>query len=751
MLYEMATGERPFKGHTGPTLISSILTDMPQPVGVIKPALPSALGELIERCLAKKPEDRPSGSAELGDELRALHEGSSASGVIAQPAISKGSRLSRIAVAAIALVIVAGAALWYGNRAKKARWARNVALPEIGRLFDEGREMDAFRLLREVGLTIPDDPVLVSLEEANTVRWLIETDPPGAAVSINSYVHPNQPWMHLGTTPLEAALPVDQISYRIEKPGFETFLGTGVGLRRLPVELVADGEAPSGMVWVPAGSASFGEARPVAVDAFWFDRYEVTNQEFKEFVDAGGYRNAEYWKEPFVIDGRVVPFEDAVGTFSDTTGRPGPAGWELGTYPDGQASYPVGGVSWYEAAAYAAWAGKSLPTIFHWFRAAEQGLFSEIVMVSNIDGKGPAAVGSFRGIGPFGTFDMAGNVREWCLNSTGEMRYILGGGWPDPRYRYSEREAANPMERSPKNGFRCMKTDGEVDPETAAAVEVPVFDFSLVEPVGDDVYQVLEGIFAYDRTDLDARVEEVDESAEHWRRERISIKAAYGDERIPVNLYLPRNTEPPYQTVVYFPSSIALELDNSRNLPLFVVNYVIRSGRALLFPIYKGTFERRVRIEGPNAIRDLIVQATKDLRRSIDYLETRDDIDTDKLAYCGLSWGGSWGPIFTALEDRFKASLLLAGGMGRYPPDRPPESIPANFMPRSTVPVLMVNGRADFMAPVETELKPMFELQGAPVEDKRLVLLDGGHVPESPKEYVRAALDWLDLYLGPVE
>jgi dienelactone hydrolase len=551
---------------------------------------------------------------------------------------------------------------------------------------------------------------------------------------------------------VEVLLPVAEIRYRIEMPGYEIFWGTGVELRGVPVELIEEGAAPQGMVRIPAGSEAFRDPGPVAVDAFWLDRYEVTNAQFKEFVDAGGYRNADYWQEEIIVDGHVAPLKEALERFADTTGRPGPAGWELGSYPEGEGSFPVGGVSWYEANAYAAWAEKSLPTVFHWYRAAEQGLFSNIIMVSNIDGKGPAEVGSFPGIGPFGTFDMAGNVREWSLNKTGGLRYILGGGWPDPRYRYSEGEAADPMERAPKNGFRCMKTVGEIAPETTVAVEVPAYDFRQTQPVGDDVFPILKGFFAYDRTELDEEIEAMDDSSEHWRRERITFKAAYGDERVPAYLYLPKNAEPPYQTVVFFPSSVASMLDHSRNPQLFIVSFIIRSGRALIYPIYKGTYERRLEGDwGPNSTRDLIIQASKDMRRSIDYLETRDDIDSEKLAFCGLSWGASWGPLFTAVEDRFKASLLLAGGMGRYPPDRPPESIPANFMPRSTVPVLMVNGRDDFGSPVETELKPMLELQGAPAEHKRLVLLAGGHVPDSPIEFVREALDWLDLYLGPVE
>ncbi len=751
ILYEMATGKRPFQGSTGPTLISSILTETPQPVGDLSPALPNALGELIERCLAKDPLERPDGAAEVGTELESLRERSSLSGIDFPSRARRVSRWQRVVVGVALLAVISATAIWYGGRAKKARWARNVAVPEIQGLFDEGQRMEAFRLLREARQSIPDDPVLAALEATNTLPSSVETDPPGADVFINNYLDPDQPWMHLGTTPIEVALPITQISYRIELPGYETYLGTGIEMRAAPVELIKEGAAPPGMVRIPAGREAFRDLEPVAVNAFWLDRYEVTNEQFKEFVDAGGYRNAEYWKEPIVVNGQVVALEEALEHFSDTTGRPGPDGWELGSYPDGQSSYPVGGVSWYEAAAYAAWAGKSLPTAFHWFRAAEQGIFSDIVMVSNIDGKGPAAVGTFQGVGPYGTFDMAGNVREWSLNASRDLRYVLGGGWPEPRYEYSNSRAEDPMDRAPKNGFRCMQTDGPIAPETMAAVEVPVYDFRQTEPVGDEVYRVLEGFFAYDRTELDAEIEDVDDSSEHWRRERVNFRAAYGDERVPAYLYLPKSAKPPFQTVVYFPSSIAHELDNSRNPPLFVVSLIIRSGRALMYPIYKGTFERRIESWGPNATRDLVIQASKDMRRSVDYLESRDDIDSDKLAYCGLSWGGSWGPMFTAIEDRFKASVLLAGGMARYPPDRPPESIPANFMPRSRVPVLMVNGREDFTNPVETELIPMFELQGAPAEHKRLVLLDGGHVPDSPKEFVRAALDWLDLYLGPVQ
>ena len=118
----------------------------------------------------------------------------------------------------------------------------------------------------------------------------------------------------------------------------------------------------------------------------------------------------------------------------DKTDRAGPSTWELGNHPAGEEDYPVSGISWYEAAAYAQFVGKNLPTVYHWYRAADLGLFSDILQASNFAGKRPAKVGQYSGLGPFGTYDMAGNVKEWCSNSsdaTGARKYVLGGASTD--------------------------------------------------------------------------------------------------------------------------------------------------------------------------------------------------------------------------------------------------------------------------------------------------------------------------------
>ena len=173
---------------------------------------------------------------------------------------------------------------------------------------------------------------------------------------------------------------------------------------------------PAGMVRIASAAQPFQIFMPgldhlpeVKLPDYWIDRDEVTNRAFKRFVDDGGYRRAELWREPFLKDGRTLTFDAAMTQFRDATGRPGPATWEMGSYFAGQDDYPVGGVSWYEAAAYARWAGKSLPTIYHWSRAADHTLSADVVPASNFSGKSLLPTGASGGITRGGTTDMAGN------------------------------------------------------------------------------------------------------------------------------------------------------------------------------------------------------------------------------------------------------------------------------------------------------------------------------------------------------
>jgi dipeptidyl aminopeptidase/acylaminoacyl peptidase len=165
-----------------------------------------------------------------------------------------------------------------------------------------------------------------------------------------------------------------------------------------------------------------------------------------------------------------------------------------------------------------------------------------------------------------------------------------------------------------------------------------------------------------------------------------------------------------------------------------------------LYPIYKGTFERGGGRDPQGGDRDMQVQWGKDLFRAVDYLETRPEIAQDKLGYYSISMGAFFAPISLALEPRIKVAVLAAGGL-RF--QYPPETQPANFMPRVKIPVLVINGRDDFSSPYDAQLR-LVQLLGTAPEHKKQVTLEGGHVPNDIRELFRATLDWFDKYLGPV-
>lgn len=199
---------------------------------------------------------------------------------------------------------------------------------------------------------------------------------------------------------------------------------------------------------------------------------------------------------------------------------------------------------------------------------------------------------------------------------------------------FSDFDAQLPFQRSETFGFRLMKDIEPSPPEAVAPVLEVMRDVTKETPADDAAFEILSGLYAYDATPLNTTIEAVEE-AEAWRKETVSYDVPYGKERIRAYVYLPKNASPPYQAVLYFPGGDAQLLRTSREVSLRFVDFVIRSGRALVYPVYKGTYERIVPVAGSNGLRDLGIARVKDARRTIDSLETRPDIDRERLAYFG--------------------------------------------------------------------------------------------------------------------
>ena len=165
---------------------------------------------------------------------------------------------------------------------------------------------------------------------------------------------------------------------------------------------------------------------------------------------------------------------------------------------------------------------------------------------------------------------------------------------------YRVEDAQDPFTRASSYGFRCAVYSGNTPIEAFAPITHPMRDYRTEKPVKDETFDIFRRMYAYDQTALDVRAEGVDELNEHWRKEKISYRAAYGDERIPAFLYLPRNARPPYKAVLWAPGGYATLLRSSETgLPTEYFKFLLRTGRAVLYPVYKGTFERRIEAAGP--------------------------------------------------------------------------------------------------------------------------------------------------------
>ncbi|HSQ32018.1 MAG TPA: protein kinase [Gemmatimonadaceae bacterium] len=761
LLYESLAGAPPFQAPTNRALVRAITLETPRPLREARPEVPEPVERIARRALERDVDQRYQSASEL------VTDASAALATITGatlPQESRGVRFSKAQTAvALGIILALGipATLLY-RRSEQRRWAHEAAMPEFTRLLAGQNAVAGFQLLARAQEYLPSDTAIARMRREHTSVISIKSSPSGATVEIQDYPHPDSSWYRLGVTPLEkVTVPRGYFRWRISRAGMEPFVSAPPTDDEMVFALDSAQKAPPGMVWVPRSGftnliAFIGWVGPYKLPPFYIDKFEVTNRQFQQFVDSGGYRRREFWHENFVKDGHELTWEQAMPLFRDRSDRPGPSTWDGGRYPAGQDDYPVSGVSWYEASAYAAFAGKQLPTLAQWFRVAEPDLAGYTVQVSNISRAALAPVGSFKGaVGPYGTFDLAGNVREWIANAMPPDRHLLlGGAWNSQPYIYSEAEALSPFDRSPSNGFRCLRDLEEPAPELGAAIHPIERDFSKATPAPDPVFRAYRAMYAYNRSPLNATVEGVVADTHDWREEKVTFDPAYGSTRMPAYLFLPKNVRPPYQTVLFFPSARVDDIADSKDLgDIDFFDYVVKSGRAVMYPVYQDTYERRLRGALPAADQpmDIIVQRYKDAARSLDYLATRSDIDTTRFAYLGVSMGAAEGVIYTSLlQDRLKALVFLDGGFFLGRPIAGQDQ--ADFAPRITRPVLMVNGRYDFSFSLERSQEPLFRMLGTSQADKRHAVLEAPHdVRAQRSQMVTEVLAWLDKYLGRID
>ncbi len=697
----------------------------------------------------------------------------------------------------IALAVLLGGAfvsyeVWRSRQAHDAE--RSAAIEKVEALVHEDRYGEAFTLARQWVMedARKEDAALQALWDQIVTPGTPLVADSGVTVSFKAYDDGNGAWITAGVSPIETPLdlPRDIVRLRLEKRGYRTaelvVANPGPSIRTaevvpfmlvpgvapLPLVLAEDGKLDDDMVFVPATDMPvfFGGWTPslqgdhrFEVPAFSISRFEVTNAEFKEFVDAGGYTDPTFWEGLTYRDGsRALTREEARARFVDRTGRPGPADWALSSFGKGDANLPVGGVSWYEAVAYARFRQLSLPTIHHWVRASFgpfEGVFVTAPMVagaSHFLANGPIEAHSPLGLGPWGTFNTAGNVREWLWNAVGEEIAAVGGSWRDYSQTYQLMQAARPMDRLPELGFRLMKSFGPVDPQLLAPITLP-FDpeFARRQPVSDDAFEAMRFQYsAATRTPLNVTVERVEES-DTWTLDEVVLSFGKNDS-FTLYIALPRGTRKKFQPILFGPPGDAFAFARSnRNVvdQLLTADVIVNGGRALIIPIWAGTYQRVPDPTQDTAARAELLRMApvrwhEDMMTTLAYLGTRADMDLDRVGFVGIS-SGAWlvAPPILAVDGRVKAAVLMGAGlsMGRIHP----MADAVNYAPRIHCPVLMINGRYDNVFPYELSQARLFDLLGSPPDAKKHILHDVGHFAYPRNQTAREVSDWFDAHLGP--
>ena len=647
-----------------------------------------------------------------------------------------------MAGAAIALAVIAIVG-WTWRSAGIDRAEQEQTLAEVLTLAQSDQYAQAFRLalpLVKAGRLEHDDALREVWQEiALPMQPLIAED--GATVYLKGYADANGDWLEAGVTPFVEPIdaPRGTLRLKVTKPGFraayfavanpgpsvvnesaDAFLsrrGPGV-----PLPLVPLGSVPDDMVvvprtdvpvWIPGWATDRQGSFRREIPQFLIARSEVTNRQFKEFVDAGGYDNTAYWDGlTFVENGQPLSWEEARARFIDSTHRPGPAEWQLSTYPAGQESYPVGGISWYEAMAYARFRGQTLPTIHHWARAAfapfdpRFNVAPAVAMSSRFSAAGPVPADAEVGLGPWGTFNTAGNVREWLWNFAADSALAPGGAWTDYAMENWGTYPKPPMDRDPMNGMRLMQTPA--DTVLLAELRERIHriadrDMRPIGPVSSEVFATMRLQFEQGKIAATGVSTSVVEEAPLWIAEEVTLTFADVE---PATLYVvrPRAQTKPLQPIVYAPAANCCVVKRPNREALEQMqdaDYVVDGGRALIIPIWSGSYQRFAPPSGSLELRadrerELALDWQRDIRIVIDYLETRPDIDAKRAGFVGASIGAFGQGIVLALEPRLKAAVLISAGVWRYETPHPMADI-VNYAPHITVPVLMINGRMDHL------------------------------------------------------
>ena len=638
-------------------------------------------------------------------------------------------------------------------------------LPKIIELYDKGEIFDVYVLTERLQKLNPSNEIINNYFKKSRRFVNLHTNVDSVRVSIK--IIGDSLFRQIGITPIDSfTVPKIRDSYLlklehngvnyIEKATFSHKYNLPLKKFKLPQNHKAFLGKNFNKMWLQG--VQFNN---IKIEPFTISKFEVSNKEYQEFVDSGGYTNPKFWDFPITIHNRSYDFKSTMKLFTGKYGKPGPANWSYGKFPSGLENYPVTGISWFEAKAYAKFRNLDIPNVFQWLYASGTGFSgiydSKMIDNSNFNSNQMREVTDTRGNAD-GVNNIAGNVKEWLHNPFGDKKdeySILGGSYQEPSYYVKNYASLPPLDRSIGNGIRLVKNLNNDQTDQNKTLVVPDFyrDITSEPDVSDEVFELFKSQFDYKKTELNVSTQIADNFQSGYTLETFNLDTTYdSNEKLFGYIIYSNSYKDRYSPVIVVPSARAILNKTVDELPETILSqfkYLIDEGYAIFHPIYFNTYsrERVINTWLPNEseeYKEMIVKWGQDYKRSLDYLQTRKDFKFKNLSYYGYSLGSRYANILLAIDNRVKSAFIVVGGLRMQ---RAKKEIDEHFyLRRVKTPIFHIVGKLDATLGYEDVYLPWKKLVGTNLEDlKTLELEDFGHgIPKDT--IVKYHKSWIEKY-----
>ena len=670
----------------------------------------------------------------------------------------------RIFIAFITIPLLSFLFLFFFKKINTNENLANQTIPELIKLYDNGNINQVFLKTKSLLKDYPNNETIINYYDKSRKSFSLKTNYNGINVSIK-YAG-DSIFNSLGETPLDSfTAPNSWDSHTLKFVHNDS-----IYIERYDWLKKHNYVFPTKSIEVPNNHKFFLGTK---ISLMWFlglefkdtqllpfsiSKNEVSNSEYQKFVDSGGYENPKYWDFPFQVGDKIYDFNSTIKIFIDRYGKPGPSNWSYGKFPSGLDGHPVTGLSWFEARAFAKYSNMSLPNVYQWLYSSGVSSFvvnEKVINNSNYNSSQTRETsnqgGSYNELN-----NIAGNVKEWVSNSNGinnKKFSLLGGSFVEYPYTFNNYYSISPFDRSIGNGMRLAKTLSEEVSDLNNKV-IPEYkrDVTEIPDISDEVFEVYKSQFDYGDIALNSKTTNIENFTEGYNAQKFEMETTYeSEEKLFGYIIYSNKVKDKYDPIIIYPSADAIISDNDSWMPKSLLDefkYLIDEGYAIIHPIYHNTYSRNKTYntftpdESEN-YKNTIVKIGQDYKRSIDYIESRNDFKSNNLSYYGYSWGSTTSNYLLAIDNRIKSAFICAGGLMMQ---KSKKEIEAHYyVRRIKTPVFHITGKLDGIFGPEAYL-PWKKLIGTPSKDLMTIEYNeyGHGIPKDT--IIKYHADWIKKY-----